>query len=352
MHEQKNSKCVSPPRLAVVLAAALLLSGCGLFKTKMKVAVPQPLTPLVEADLPQMVEEINRLAAVRALNGKVDIQFLDNSFAECGIAEKYRTADGRLVTQRPGQVYLLIAAPIIGTKIAEMSSNGQRFWAAVYQGDEKYRRFVTGTNSATYVKLEADGKGASPDCAGDGKRREQAMQRATVSALSSLRPQHFTEALLVQPVSLEGSSRVYAAAETFEEEADTRPGAKKGARVIHAYYVLSELEPTTAGRARVLRRLWLDRVGMLRLARVQSYNERGQLLTDVVYSNQQPFGAEGRLRLPAQIELTRPQDHYSIRVMFQDPAAVKIDQPLPDDAFVLKNTSGLPEVDLDSKKKP
>ena len=88
MHEQKNSKCVSPPRLAVVLAAALLLSGCGLFKTKTKVAVPQPLTPLVEADLPQMVEEINRLAAVRALNGKVDIQFLDNSFAECGIVAK------------------------------------------------------------------------------------------------------------------------------------------------------------------------------------------------------------------------------------------------------------------------
>ena len=331
MHKPKNSKCVSPPRLAVVLAAALLLSGCGLFKTKTKVAVPQPLTPLVEADLPQMVEEINRLAAVRALNGKVDIQFLDNSFAECGIVEKYRTADGRLVTQRPGQVYLLIQAPIVGLKIAEMSSNGQRFWAALYQGDEKYRRFVTGTNSATYERLEADGRGASPDCGSDGKRREQAMQRATVSALSSLRPQHFTEALLVQPVSLEGSTRVYAAAETFEEEPDTRPGAKKGARV--------------------LRLFWLDRVGTLRLARVQSYNERGQLITDVVYSNPQPFGADGRLRLPAQIELTRPQDHYSIRVMFQDPSAVKVDQPLPDDAFVLKNTSGLPEVDLDAKKK-
>ena len=351
MRKPKISKCVSHARLAVALAAALLLSGCGLFRTKTKVAVPQPLAPLVEADLPQMVEEINRLASVRALNGKVDIQFLDNSFAECGIVEKYRTADGRVVVQRPGQVYLLIQAPIVGLKIAEMSSNGQRFWAALYQGDEKYRRFVTGTNSATYERLEADGRGASPDCGSDGKRREQAMQRATVSALSSLRPQHFTEALLVQPVSLEGSSRVYAAAETFEEEPDTRPGAKKGARVIHAYYVLSELEPTTAGRARVLRRLWLDRVGTLRLARVQSYNERGQLITDVVYSNQQPFGAEGRLRLPAQIELTRPQDHYSIRVMFQDPSAVKVDQPLPDDAFVLKNTSGLPEVDLDAKKK-
>src|SRR5213082_2367912 len=103
MHKPNISKCVLPSRLAVALAAALLLSGCGLFKTKTRVAVPQPLTPLVEADLPQMVEEINRIAAVRALNGKVDIQFLDNSFAECGIVEKYRTADGRVVVQRPGR---------------------------------------------------------------------------------------------------------------------------------------------------------------------------------------------------------------------------------------------------------
>src|SRR2546423_1903697 len=175
MHEQKNSKCVSPSRLAVVLAAALALSGCGLSRRKLRFVAPRRLPRLAEPDLPQMVEEETRLAAVRALNGKVDIQFLDNSFAECGIAEKYRTADGRLVTQRPGQVYLLIAAPIIGTKIAEMSSNGQRFWAAVYQGDEKYRRFVTGTNSATYVKLEADGKGASPDCAGAELQRPRAV---------------------------------------------------------------------------------------------------------------------------------------------------------------------------------
>jgi hypothetical protein len=352
MHRLKNWGCVRGAAAVAVLAAAVLLSGCGLFKASKRISVPQPLTPLVEADMPQMFEEINRLGAVRSLNGRVDIQFLDTSYAPCGLAEKYRTADGRLVVQRPGQVYLTVQIPVIGTKVAEMSSTGERFWAAVYLGDEKYRRFVTGSNAAQYERLEANGAATSLDCNLSGKRREEAMQRATVSALSSLRPQHLTDAVLVPPVSFEDMKHVYAQAETYEEEADTRPGAAKGARVVRGYYVLSELELVTQNRARVTRRFWFDRVGTLRLARVQMYGERGQLITDVVYSNPQPFGEEGRLRLPAQIELTRPQDHYSIRLAFQDPGAVKVDQPYDSEIFVLKNGSNLPEVDLDAKKKP
>jgi hypothetical protein len=352
MPKLKTPKSVSPARVALALAAALLLTGCDLFKPSRKVATPQLLTPLAEADLPQMFAEINRLAAVRSLNGKVDVQFLDNSFAECGLVEKYKTADGRVVVQRPGQIYLLIQVPIAGTKVAEMSSNGEKFWAAVYQGDPRYKRFVTGTNTATYERLEADGRGASPDCGGGGKKREEAMQRATVSALSSLRPQHLTEALLVPALAPDDPNRVYAVAESFEEEADTRPAAKPGARVVRGYYILSELEPQGQGRARVLRRFWFDRVGQLRLARVQSYGERGRLQTDVVYAGQQGFGEEGRYRLPARVELTRPQERYSIRISFQDPGAVKVDQQYDPDIFVLKNTSGLQEFDLDAKKKP
>ncbi|HEX8284012.1 MAG TPA: hypothetical protein VF588_11685 [Pyrinomonadaceae bacterium] len=351
MHRLKNFGGGGAARAALLLAAALLTAGCGLFSTKTPIAVPQTLSPLVDADMPQMFEEINRLGAVRSLNGKVDIQFLDTSYAECGLADKYRTADGRLVVQRPGQVYLIVQVPFAGTKVAEMSSTGERFWAAVYQGSEKYRRFVTGSNAAVYEKVDAGAAGASPDCNAGGKRRDEAMQRATVSAISSLRPQHLTDAVLVPPVSFEDTKHVYAQAETYEEEVDTRPGSKKGARVVRGYYILSELELVAQNRARVTRRFWFDRVGTLRLARVQIYGERGQLVTDVLYSSQQPFGEDGRQRLPAQVELTRPQDHYSIRLTFQDPGAVKVDQPYDPEIFVLKNTSTLPEVNLDALKK-
>ncbi len=349
MFNSKHPLNVPRARLAAALAVAALLTGCGLFSPKRRVAVAPVLTPLVEADTTALFNEINRLAAVRSLRGKIDIQFLDTSFAECGVIDKYRTTEGSIIVQRPGQIYLAINAPF-GIKIAEMSSNGQKFWAALYQGDQKYQRFVTGTNSAVYQKLEAGG--AAPDCRGNDRQREAAMQRATVSALSSLRPQHFSDAILVLPVTTENSNLIYAQAETFEEEPDTRQNAKKNARVVRGYYVLSELEPQGPNRARVLRRFWFDRVGALRLARVQTYNERGQLFTDVVYSDQKNIGAEGRHRLPAQVELTRPQDHYSIRIAFQDPSAVKVDQPYDPEIFVLKNSGNLQEVDLDAMKKP
>jgi len=339
------------PRLIVLLAAVSLSAGCGLFRTKSKIAVPSKLTPLAVADTRQLLEEINRQAGVQALNGKVDLTFLDTSFASCGLADLYREVEGRVVVQRPGHVYVLVQAPL-GIKIAEMSSDGRRFWAAVYQGDERYKRFVTGTNTAEYERLEANGP--SPDCTGDGKRREQAVQRATVTALSSMRPQHFTDALLVPPA--EGSGLLYAQSESFEEEEDTRRGAKKGARVVRGYYVLAEIDPSGdgPGRARILRRFWFDRVGQSpRLARVQSYNPRGELITDVRYGTPQGFGGEGAPRpvLPSQIELTRPQESYALRITFQDPGSVKVDQPLPPDAFVLKNSSDLKEVDLDARKK-
>lgn len=337
-------------RVAALLAVAAILSGCGIFKTKSKITVPQLLTPLVEADTSMLIGEINRLATVRSLSGRIDITFLDTTFAECGVADLYRTADGRVIVQRPGQIYLLVQAPF-EFKIAEMSSNGDKFWAALYQGDEKYKRFVTGTNRADYEKLAANGNGVNPDCRKDGKRQEAAMQRATVSALSSLRPQHLADALLVPSASTADSGDIYYSRhEAFEEEPDTRDGAKKGTRVVRGYYILSELKVEGPGRARQLRRFWFDRVGSTRLARVQTYNERGQLITDVVYG--QPTALGGSLRLPAQVELTRPQERYSLRIAFQDPSAVKVDQMYPADAFVLKNESRLPEVDLDAPKKP
>src|SRR5580765_5109964 len=143
--------------LLTVIMVAILASGCSLFGTHKKVQVPQLLTPLMEANTTQLTAELNRLAAVRSLHGKVDIIFEDTSFAEAGIAEKYRQADGQLTLQRPGNIYLIIQVPFIAKDIAQMTSNGETFRVAVLQGDEKYRRFVKGTNSATYEKMDLDG---------------------------------------------------------------------------------------------------------------------------------------------------------------------------------------------------
>jgi hypothetical protein len=341
-------------RLLVALVAAACVFGsvgCDSIKSKFiktKIAVAPLLEPLAEADTPQLFAEVNRVAEVKSLHGKVDIQFLDTSFAKCGVVEKYKTADGDVTVERPGQIYLVIQDPFVGSKIAEMSSNGTKFWVAVLKGDDKYRNFLMGTNEASYQRLAAGD--AEVECGAGDKKKNAAMEKRAVSAFSGLRPQHFTDALLVRPIDGAGSNLIYARSETFAEEPDTRPGAKMGARVVRGYYQLDEVQPDGNGGARLLRRFWFDRFGGVHLARIQTFDARGTLTTDVVYRNPKPFGEGGKYTLPSEIELTRPQDRYSIRISYQTPDAVKVDQPYPPEAFVLENRSNLKVVDLDTKK--
>ncbi len=141
--------------ICLLLALALVAAGGCSRVIKYKVSVAPFLPPKVDADTAQLLAEVNRVAQVHSLRGKVDIQFLDNSFAKCGIAEKYRTAEGSVTLQRPGQIYISIQVPFVGTKVADMASDGRHFQVAVFQGDEKFRRFVRGTNDAVYQKLDS-----------------------------------------------------------------------------------------------------------------------------------------------------------------------------------------------------
>ena len=123
---------------------------------KKSVEVDKLLTPLAEADTPQLIAMVNSLVAVRSIRAKVDIQFEDTSFATSGIAEKYRTADGEIVVQRPGKVYLIVRAPFVASDIAQMTSDGERFRIGIFQGDDKYKKFFRGTNAAVYSKLNGN----------------------------------------------------------------------------------------------------------------------------------------------------------------------------------------------------
>ncbi|MEO7970629.1 MAG: hypothetical protein ABI698_04965 [bacterium] len=322
-------------------------AGCGLFGTHKKVQVPQLLTPLSEAAKSRLITEVNRLATVRSLHGKVDIEFEDTSFAESGIAEKYKQADGTVTLQRPGQIYLIIAVPFIAKDIAQMTSNGETFRVAVLQGDDKYRRFVKGTNSAVYEKLDGD---AAEPATQKGKKGTM-NEKQTVNALSNLRPQHLTDALMISPIVVGSQNGLtYVQSEFYQEEADSRP-EKRGARVVRGYYLLEEVSQAGTNDARLLRRFWFDRVNGIRLARIQSFDENGLLTTDVSYWDEKPIGESGQTRLPARIEITRPHDHYKLSISYQTPAAVDVDKEFRPEAFVLENRWQLAEVDLDARQR-
>lgn len=336
------------PILLVLIAMLWATAGCGLFGTRKKVHVPQLLAPLVQADTARLVADVNRLATVQSIRGKVDIEFEDTSFAEVGIAEKYRQADGTVTLQRPGKIYLVISVPFIAKDIAQMTSNGETFRVAVLEGDQKYRRFVKGTNSASYEQLDVNG---TPE-AKDNKKASSMSASETMTALSNLRPQHLTDALMISPISDQAQSGLtYVQSEFYQEEPDNRPRAKKENRIVRGYYLLEEITPPSSGQARLQRRFWFDRVNAIRLARIQTFDDRGRLITDVSYLDEKPFAESAQLSLPSKIQITRPQDHYKLSITYQAPSSVDIDRPYQPEAFILENRWQLPEVDLDERQR-
>jgi hypothetical protein len=311
----------------------LLLVSVSCIKDKK--TVPTLLGPLQEANINRLIGEVNRIAELKSLRGKVDIQFEDNSFSQLGLAEKYRTVDGIVIVQRPEKINLKIQAPIIGTTIAEMTSDGVHFRVAVFQGDEKYRRFVKGTNNAAYPPIKED------------TTSQKSTEQKTVSVLSNIRPQHFTDALLLKPIKPRSESGFfYAMSEFFQDEPDA---AKKNSRVMHGYYLLEEFAPQEDGALKVLRRFWFDRVGSIRLARVQVYDDKSELISDVIYSAMTPFGKNEKMTLPVKIEVTKLKEKYKVSFNYPTPEAVELNEEYPNEAFLLENTRGLPEVDLDKR---
>ena len=329
--------------LPVFVASILLLNtGCGLFGAKRKIQVPQLLTPLANANTNQLIHEVNRLSTVKSIHGKVDIQFEDTSFASSGVADQYRLVDGTITLQRPGKIYLQIQFTFVD--IAQMASDGEHFSVAVLKGDEKYRRFVKGTNSAVYPRLETAANHTTV------KNDKQKQEKETVNALSNLRPQHLTDAFMIRPIE-SNAAYTYVQSEFFQEEADSRPQAKKGVRIMRGYYLLEEISQPQAGSAKISRRFWFDRVNGIRLARVQSYDENGRVVTDVAYYNEKIVGNGETASLPSRIEITRPQDQYKLSMTYQDTTSVELNREYGPKAFVLENKWQLPEVDLDAQNK-
>jgi hypothetical protein len=332
-------------RLAITLALSIILplaAACHIVHKP--VEVEKLLTPLSEANTAQLISLVNSQTGVRSIHGKVDIQFEDTSFATSGIAEKYRAADGSITLQRPAKVYLVVQGPLAMGDVAQMTSDGEHFRIAILKGDEKYRRFVSGTNAATYGKLDGSGE----DTTTKGKPNTEAQ---AVKALSNLRPQHLTDALMVRPIDPHADGVMYSQSEFFQSEKDpANPASSK--RVARGYYLLEELQTAGDGVAHLRRRFWFDRVNGVRLARLQTFDEKGALITDVAYGEVRSFGAEGKVQMPIQVSLTRPQDHYKISITYQAPESVNIDRDYPAEAFVLANKWELPEVDLDAEKKP
>lgn len=288
------------------------------------------------------MKEVDRYARVNSMRAKMYLKFEDNSFAEFGSKEVYRSADGEVVVQRPGKILLKVLVPVIKTDVAQMTSDGVTFRVAILQdgGTGKYKKFVKGTNNADYSKLQKELSTTDLENA-------RALKES-VTAFANLRPQHFTDAMLVRPTD---PANLYTHSTIFQIEEDLSQPKKSPLRnVMRGYYLLDEFAKAADGTLAIQRRFWFDRVGGIRLARQQIFDTKGEIESDIVY------GKEGKLtntsdyaNLPLEVQVTRPRERYSMKLTYQTPEAVTIGETYKDSAFVLKNTWNLEEVDLDER---
>jgi hypothetical protein len=238
-----------------------------------------------------------------------------------------------------------VQVPVIKTDVAQMTSNGEKFCVAILQdgGSGRYKKFVCGTNNADYSVLQEQVQNADLD---NGKAIKQ-----NVNAFANLRPQHFTEAMLVRPINTEKYG--YLTSTVFQEEVEIDQKKQKVSKwFLRGYYLLDELHKEVDGSLKITRRFWFDRVGGIRLARQQIFDEKGEIDSDIIYGQEGNLGDTGEFQnMPLQVTVTRPKEKYKMRLTYQTPETVSIGKTYNPEVFVLQNSWNLEEVDLDLKLK-
>lgn len=322
----------------IVIAGSVFSFGCITVKKES----PTPTLLKTEtAEIKQLQDEVERYARVTSMRAKMYLKFEDNSFAQFGSKEVYREADGEVVVQRPASILMKVKVPVIGSDVAQMTSDGDKFRVAILQdgGTGKYKKFVMGSNNADYSKL-TEGLDSANGTA-DAAAAKQ------VNAFSNLRPQHFTDAMLVRPLD---PNRLYTHSTMYQIEEDETVNKKSPIRkVTRGYYLLDEFSKNANGTLTISRRFWFDRVGKIRLARQQIFDAKGEISSDIVYGIEGNLAGTGQYNMPLEVSVTRPQEKYSMRLRYQTPEDVKIGESYPPSAFILQNTWGLEELDLDKK---
>lgn len=315
--------------IACFLASAALVTSCSSLIKYKDETIPQPLTPVATADFAALVAQLKPFTEIESMRAtRISMKFVDAI-----LSERYRgAADATIVLQRPEKVRLIIQVPVTKTKLAEMVSDAEHFRVAVYH--QNYKRFLLGTNKADYSRW---------------REKIQGQKEAAQSAFINARPFHFTDALLVRPLQIGQPGFTYSLQEELVEEPDTRPSAKKNARVMRSFYVVSEIEITDPAKSFGIlkRRFWFDRTDSLHLKRQQVFAAKGELATEVRYSNYSKLSSDSQVLRPSVVEVRRPNDKYSAELNFLADSTEFNLANLPATAFVLENTEKLPETDLD-----
>jgi outer membrane lipoprotein-sorting protein len=278
---------------AIFLAAvAWLAAGCAVSHTRTVPPAQRPV-PRQTATKQELIARFNRQAAgITSLNAKVTMKLTAGS-AYTGVITEYHEVDGFVLAQRPASIRVIGQAPVVGTNIFDMVSDGQMFHIFI----PPKHKFIEGPAT---------------------------LEHPSAKPIENLRPQHLTDAFFWTPIP--SQVPVF-----LEEQADAGQPA---------YYVLTVIRPTemTATEAAtpnwdIASKIWFDRAD-LNVARLQTFDPGGKIASDVRYSGWDHFGAAS---YPRQISVARPGNDYELHM---EVTKLTLNEPVSADRFVLAQPPG------------
>jgi len=281
--------------LLVTLAA--ISCGChpGRVVTGHTVVTQRPVAK--DATREELLEAYNLIARnIKTLNAAVVLKPTAGS-RYSGVIDEYHEVKAFLLAMRPAEIRVIGQAPVIGTTVFDMASDGEMFRVSI----PSKKKFLVG---------------------------QVAGERISSKPIENLRPQHLLDALLWPEIRK-------------EEAVTLREFNDENAR----YYVLTVLRGSR--QMEVLREIWFDRSD-LQVARMLAFGPKGVLLSDVRLSDWQPTdAATGQIApapsstaaasFPRAIRIERPHDDYKLDLQV---TRVIMNEEIPAERFKIEQPAG------------
>jgi outer membrane lipoprotein-sorting protein len=285
------------PTCMLLATLAVISCGCGARNGVTGRTVVAQKAVARDATREELLDQYNAFArGIKTLNATVVLKPTAGS-KYSGVIDEYHEVKAFLLAARPAEIRVIGQAPVIGTTVFDMVSDGETFRVSV----PSKNKFLVGP---------------------------VAIERTSSKPIENLRPQHLLDALLWPEIRKEETVMLK---EFNDEEA--------------RYYVLTVLRG--GYQVEVLREIWFDRAD-LQVVRIQNFGPKGLLLSDIQLSEWQPLDngagqsaanapAPGVVLFPRVLRLERPHDDYKLDLQV---TKISSNEDIPAERFKLEQPAG------------
>ena len=285
------------PTCVLLTTVAAICGGCGGGRVVTGHTVITQRPVVQDATREELLDRYNLVAHnTKTLNATVELKPTAGS-KYSGVIDEYHEVKAFLLAARPAQIRMIGQAPVVGSTVFDMASDGETFRVFI----PSKHKFLVGT---------------------------VAVEKNSSKPIENLRPQHLLDALLWPEIRKEESTTL----REFNDE---------NAR----YYVLTVLRG--GYQLEVLREIWFDRAD-LHVVRIETFGPKGLLVSDVHLAdwlpienapsqNTQAAPSDGLTSFPRAIRLERPHDDYKLDLQV---TKISLNEEIPSERFKLEQPPG------------